>query len=328
MNIKKHAVKSVLKFIEGHQDKKQQKIDEEKRRQEEEKKKQEERKKKIINQLFNKQYRKRNLVIIGIFFVIILILSFIGAPSEGPDNIGKINMPASSSNFEGENYQDVITELKDAGFTNIKTAILGDLITGWVTKDGEVKQIDINGKTEFDSGTSFPKDSKIVITYHTFPKTEKTVAKPVDKPVDKPIDKPVVVPPVESTEEILTAKNNKDLAHLLTNNDEADPSISAFAKKYFDKTIEFDGNIANTMNYKDYKTRYDFLVYVGNYSKTSANGPSFKFENVNFYDLHFTGSNIPDYAEEGQNIHVIAKVVSYNQDTGLFFLKPVSTKLR
>jgi hypothetical protein len=105
------------------------------------------------------------------------------------------------------------------------------------------------------------------------------------------------------------------------------PEGVGFPHKYC-KTIEFDGNIANTTTYEDYKTRYDFLVYVGNYSKTSVSGPSFKFENVNFYDLHFTGSNIPDSAQEGQNIHIIAKVVRYNQVQGLFFLEPVSTKLR
>ncbi|MBU3174914.1 DUF4839 domain-containing protein [Clostridium estertheticum] len=205
----------------------------------------------------------------------------------------------SSDKLVGENYQTVTSELKTTGFANIKTVVLNDLITGWITKDAEVKQIDINGKTEFDSGTTFPKDSKIVITYHTFPKVEKSVAKAVYKPIDKPIDKPIVVPPVESTEEILIAKNNKDLANILALKNENDPSIGVFAKKY-----------------------------AGNYSKTSANGPSFKFENVNFYDLHFTGSNIPDSAEVGQNIHIIAKAVRYNQVQGLFFLEPVSTKLR
>ncbi len=55
---------------------------------------------------------------------------------------------------------------------HIKTVVLDDLVTGWLTKDGEVKQVDINEKTDFSENTSFPKDSKIVITYHTFPKGE------------------------------------------------------------------------------------------------------------------------------------------------------------
>ncbi|MBW9153941.1 DUF4839 domain-containing protein [Clostridium estertheticum] len=231
----------------------------------------------------------------------------------------------SSDKLVGENYQTVTSELKTTGFTNIKTMVLNDLITGWITKDGEVKQIDINGKTEFDSGTTFPKDSKIVITYHTFPKTEKSVAKAVDKPIDKPI----VVPTVENTEEILTAKNNKDLANLLALKNENDPSIGVFAKKYNGKTIEFDGNIANMVHHGNYKTRYDFLISVGDYSKTSAIGPNFNFKDVNIvYDLHFTGSNIQENIVEGQNIHVIAKVVEYNEKQGLFFLEPISTKIR
>lgn len=60
-----------------------------------------------------------------------------GGSSEESDNIVKINMPASSSDFEGENYQEVISELQEAGFTSIETDVLDDLFTGWLTKYGE-----------------------------------------------------------------------------------------------------------------------------------------------------------------------------------------------
>ncbi|MCB2353914.1 DUF4839 domain-containing protein [Clostridium estertheticum] len=269
--------------------------------------------------------KKKFILLFSLIITIAIITITISSCTATKDpNVLKVSN--SSDKLVGENYQTVTSELKTTGFTNIKTMVLNDLITGWITKDGEVKQIDINGKTEFDSGTTFPKDSKIVITYHTFPKAEKSVAKAVDKPVGKPVDKPSVVPPVESTEEILTAKNNKDLANLLALKNENDPSIGVFAKKYVGKTIEFDGNIANVAHFTKYKTLYDLLVYVGNYSK--AFGPSFRFENVNMYDMNFTGSEIPNDMKEGQNIHIIAKVVRYNQVQGLFFLEPVSTKLR
>ncbi|MDR1590815.1 MAG: GYF domain-containing protein [Puniceicoccales bacterium] len=78
-------------------------------------------------------------------------------------------MPHSAKELEGKNYQDVITRLKTAGFTNVKTEIVDDLVIGWLTKDGEVESVSVNGKTNFNSGSKFPIDAKIVVTYHTFP---------------------------------------------------------------------------------------------------------------------------------------------------------------
>jgi hypothetical protein len=78
-------------------------------------------------------------------------------------------MPLSAKELKGKNYQEVITRLKTAGFTNIKTEIMDDLIAGWLIKDGEVERVSVNGKTGFNSGSKFPMDAKIVVTYHTFP---------------------------------------------------------------------------------------------------------------------------------------------------------------
>lgn len=60
-----------------------------------------------------------------------LTLSFIFALFTGcsSSDDGRINMPSSSRNYEGAHYQTVIDELKGAGFTNVTTEILEDLIT-------------------------------------------------------------------------------------------------------------------------------------------------------------------------------------------------------
>lgn len=50
---------------------------------------------------------------------------------------GKIRVNYSSSDFKGEKYEDVVGRLESEGFTNIRVEPIGDLITGWVTKDGE-----------------------------------------------------------------------------------------------------------------------------------------------------------------------------------------------
>lgn len=260
-----------------------------------------------------------------------------------------IKVSKSSDEIVGEKYQTVISQLEETGFTNIKTKVLDDLITGWLTKDGEIEQVEINGDTEFSANDSFQKDSKIIITYHTFPKEEKRDAKSTDekkkdtkstdeekndtKSTDekssKTVKKSTNDTPTESNQEILTVKNNEDLAAVLAAKDENAPIVGEFAKKYVGRTIEFDGNIANMMKHQNSTTRYDILIYAGDYSETTFSGPSFKFEDVNVaLDLNLTGSNIPESIGTGQNLRITAEVENYNETSGLFFLNPISTKIR
>jgi hypothetical protein len=84
---------------------------------------------------------------------------------------GEAMMPASASDFKFDNYKDVETALRNAGFTNVKTAILYDIVWGW-TSEGEVESVSINGKTDFTKGNVFKKDAEIVITYHMWEKDD------------------------------------------------------------------------------------------------------------------------------------------------------------
>ena len=274
---------------------------------------------------FIKKYWK---ILLGAFIALILIISF-GILNERNDKADgtKIEINSSSSEFKGKNYENVVTQLQKASFTNIKTEPLDDLVTGLLTKDGEVEKVEINGTTVFSANTSFLKDAKIVITYHTFPKKSNTDStnKVSSEPVGESTDESTKV----INQEILTVENNKDLASILAVKGNNDLIISEFAKKYAGKTIEFNGNIAHVMPHENYKTRYDFLIYAGDYSETSGSGgPSFKFKDVNVSDLHLTGSKIPENIVAGQNIRIIAKVVEYNEKQALFFLTPISTEIR
>ena len=49
---------------------------------------------------------------------------------------------------------------------------------------------------------------------------------------------------------------------------------------------------------------------------------------VNYYDLHLTGENVPDTFGIGLNIHIVATVGEYDEASGLFQLKPVSISMR
>jgi hypothetical protein len=278
--------------------------------------------------------------------LMVAIISISACSSEPDTNLLKVSK--SSDEIVGEDYQTVISEMKKTGFTNIETKVLDDLITGFLTSDGEIEQVEINGDTEFSANDSYQKDSKIVITYHTFPKKEKRDTKSTDEKSSETAKKSEKSSETakksekssetvkqstndtsaESNQEILTVKNNEDLAAVLAVKDSWDPIVGDFAKKYAGKTIEFNGNIADMMQHGDYTTRYDILIYAGDFSETTAIGPSFKFEDVNVSDLKLTGSEIPENIGTGQNLHITAVVEEYNENSGFLFLKPISTEIR
>lgn len=107
----------------------------------------------------------KKMVLTMIFFA--FSIAMIGCGSEKEiDN--SISIESSSGDFIGGDYKEVIKELEVAGFTNIETKKIPDLVVGWLTKDGEVEEISIGENNAFERGDKFPKDTAILITYHTF----------------------------------------------------------------------------------------------------------------------------------------------------------------
>lgn len=221
-------------------------------------------------------------------------------------------MPHSASSYKYQNYADVQAELTEAGFTNISFEILYDIEIGW-TEEGEVESISVAGNTEFEQGDIFKKDAAIVITYHM--KEEDDPNKPTGSETPDSTTKPDTEP-VEN----LTVENCPDLAAILSNKAEIDDSYSAFATKYKGRIIEFNGRIDYCTKHGDYNTRFDYLVSAGDYDPDHQIGPSFKFEDVNYYDLNTD----LDTVSVGLNVHIVAEVISFDSNSGLFYLEPVS----
>ena len=132
-------------------------------------------------------------------------------------------MPRAASSYKYENYVDVQTELSEAGFTNISFEVLYDIVIGWA-EEGEVDSVSVNGSTEFEQGDIFKKDAPIVITYHM--NEEDDPNKPVE---NDPSGSSAETEPAQN----LTAENCLDLAALLALRDPGDPSVAAFASKYY-----------------------------------------------------------------------------------------------
>lgn len=88
---------------------------------------------------------------------------------------GQAMVPASAVDFKRKNHKTVLEELGKAGFTNIETDILYDILPGW-TGEGEVESVTIDTATNYARGDVFEADVPIVITYHMSKK---------DSPVDE-----------------------------------------------------------------------------------------------------------------------------------------------
>ncbi len=69
---------------------------------------------------------------------------------------------------------------------------------------------------------------------------------------------------------------------------------------------KIDGYTASVLPHDSNKTRFDLSILAGNVGGTY--GPNFHFSDVNYYDLHLTGDNVPSSFTEGLNIHVIAEI--------------------
>ncbi len=84
------------------------------------------------------------------------------------ENKNKITIGYASKDFLDKDVNTVGSIIQIRGFTNVTYKPIEDLITGWITPDGSVEEVSINGKTEFTKNDSFNSDSTVVISYHTF----------------------------------------------------------------------------------------------------------------------------------------------------------------
>lgn len=217
----------------------------------------------------------------------VLFVVSCGKTTSQDSNVAK--MPSAASDLEGKNYQDVVTQLQSAGFTNIETEPLGDLIIGWLYDEDGVEEVSCNGEIDFNEGDQFDKDVKIVVRYHSYPEKKeetakadteihdtkqdsKTSIKESDKAIEPEEEKPEAKTSVQKEEteekapvsdeqeadtassaepEILNVGNCPELVEVFHVDNIEDPLIGAFAEKYAGKTIEFNGFIFEYWNHVD-----------------------------------------------------------------------------
>lgn len=225
----------------------------------------------------------------------------------------QVKVTKSASDYSMQNYEDVVSEMKKMGFENIETKAIYDIVLG-ITEEGEIEAVEIAGNTDFKRGDIYDKSSKVVITYHS--DEENDPAKKQNEWGDEEES--------EDSQKIHTVKNCKALKKMLRKKSENDPSYEEFAYAYSGEIIKFKGSIDNMQHHGDYKTRWDILMSVGKYSETHQVGPSFKFEDVNIYDLNTE----LDSVHAGMNVTITAEVDRFDTEHYIFYLKPVKIEGR
>lgn len=80
-----------------------------------------------------------------------------------PNNIF---VPASSDYYAGKDYNEVVEQLKNAGFTNITTQTASEKAS-WTHPKDTVEHILIGGKSTFTNEDLFDKDTPIIIYYYS-----------------------------------------------------------------------------------------------------------------------------------------------------------------
>ena len=124
----------------------------------------------------------------------------------------------------------------------------------------------------------------------------------------------------------LTVENCEEMADIFSNKEEFRPEYKTFAALHTGDEMEFDAFIADVQNHGDYTTRWDFLLMYGDYAdeNTIGNGPYLQFQDVGRFDLGYDGDGL----HAGMNVHVIAKVQSYDENRGILVLTPVEVSDR
>lgn len=108
--------------------------------------------------------------IMGIFMLLALFcfgMSYFWEQATMPA-VDEVKLPFSASDLKGENYEQVVGDLENAGFSDITVTKQEDLITGFLTKEGSVEKVSINGDSDYDKGDIFPEKAKVIVIYHTF----------------------------------------------------------------------------------------------------------------------------------------------------------------
>ena len=90
-------------------------------------------------------------------------------------NAAQVKVTVSSKDLQGEQYEEVVSTLKEMGFINVSTTALENLSNEIIHKNGTVSKISIGDAEKFSTGEIFDKSAAVIVSYHSLkPKSAPT----------------------------------------------------------------------------------------------------------------------------------------------------------
>lgn len=103
-----------------------------------------------------------------LLFILVILLVLFGC---GNNHEGEAKV-ISESSWKNTQYKEVVEKFKEAGFKNIETEGLGNLIFGFLHEEGETDEVIIEGYEEYPSGKWIDPNTKILIQYYSYDKID------------------------------------------------------------------------------------------------------------------------------------------------------------
>lgn len=95
--------------------------------------------------------------------------------SEQQANAAQVKVTVSSKDLQGEQYEEVVSTLKEMGFINVSATALENLSNEIIHKNGTVSKISIGDAEKFSAGEIFDKSAAVIVSYHSLkPKSAPT----------------------------------------------------------------------------------------------------------------------------------------------------------
>lgn len=107
--------------------------------------------------------------LLGMFFIMgaAYIWIFDSSNKNSVDNGTNAIVPNSLGSYRNKSYIFVEKTLKSAGFENVVSVALNDLMFGVIKKPNNVENITVDGQ-EIEVGRRYRKDAAIIISYHSY----------------------------------------------------------------------------------------------------------------------------------------------------------------
>jgi hypothetical protein len=278
-----------------------------------------------LKAVVEEEFSVKKIGILLFIFVITLSLVSCGDPSA---HEGQAKTPSGSSVQKGRDFQEVEKEFKKKGFTNITFELLPDLIFGWKTKEREVEWVSVDGDRTYSSGDWYSNDVEVVIAYHVFPE-KKTSDKEISNETITEESENTITTASDADSKYITVENNKEFADVVATTENINILHKLFVKKYYGKTLEFDGCVLDVFGYTTAggTMSYTILLSYGDYiDDEDADyylGPSFLLDNVSLYNLGIKNNKyLPEFIDNGKNVHIVARIYKCDEETGVIILKP------